>query len=109
VILTYRPFRHEPLSVLSFTVGWVTGEAAIQNIVWQVGALWSSACFGAFKGWAGWLGLGIAIGSWAGLVGLAISGRRAARVVTPRSPRFAARLPRIHRAGLLPPGGVFGG
>ena len=81
VLLTYRPFRHEPLSVLSFAVGWVTGELAIQNIVWQVGATVVFGSFGAFKGWAGWLGLAIAIASWVGLIGLALSGRRATRVV----------------------------
>jgi acetyl esterase/lipase len=81
VLLTYRPFRHEPLSILSFAVGWVTGEAAIQTMVWQIAATVVFGLFGAFKGWAGWLGLAIALVSWAGLVGLAISGRRAVRVV----------------------------
>jgi acetyl esterase/lipase len=81
VLLAYRPVRSEPLSVPSFFVGWLVGEVAIQNIIWQVAATVVFAIFGAFKGWAGWLGLAVAVASWAGLVGLAASGRRAAHVV----------------------------
>jgi acetyl esterase/lipase len=81
VLVTYRPFRREPLSVPSFVVGWPVGELAIQNIVWQVAATVVFGLFGAFRGWAGWLGLAIAACSWAGLVGLALVGRRAGDVV----------------------------
>ena len=81
VLLAYRPFRREPLSVPSFFVGWLVGEVPIQNIVWEVAATVVFAIFGAFTGWAGWLGLGVAVVSWAGLVGLAMTGRRAAGVV----------------------------
>jgi acetyl esterase/lipase len=81
VLLAYRPFRHEPLSVPSFFVGWLVGEVPIQNIAWEVAATVVFGIYGAFAGWAGWLGLAVAVVSWAGLVGLAISGRRAAGVV----------------------------
>jgi len=81
VLVTYHPVRQEPLSVPSFVVGWLVGELPIQNIVWQVAATVAFGLFGAFTGWAGWLGLAIAACSWAGLVGLAASGRRADRVV----------------------------
>jgi len=81
LLLAYHPIRREPLTVISFVSGWLEAEVAIQNIVWQVAATVVFGVFGAFKGWAGWLGLGIAVASWIGLVGLAISGRRAARVV----------------------------
>jgi acetyl esterase/lipase len=81
VLLAYRPFRREPLSLPSFAVGWLVGELAIQNIVWQVAATVVFGLFGAFKGWAGWLGLAVAVCSWVGLTGLAVSGRRAAGVV----------------------------
>jgi hypothetical protein len=81
VLLAYRPVRHEPLSVPSFFVGWLVGELAVQNIVWEVAATVVFGLFGAFSGWAGWLGLAIALVSWAGLVGLALSGRRAGTVV----------------------------
>jgi acetyl esterase/lipase len=84
VLLAYRPIRHEPLSVPSFFIGWLVGEIAIQNIVWQVAATVVFAVFGAFRGWAGWagwVGLAVAVVSWAGLVGLVVSGRRATGVV----------------------------
>jgi acetyl esterase/lipase len=81
VLLAYRPVRHEPLSIPSFFVGWLVGELAVQNIVWEVAATVVFGLFGAFSGWAGWLGLAVALASWAGLVGLALSGRRAAAVV----------------------------
>ena len=61
VLVTYRPIRREPLSVPSFFVGWLVGEVAVQNIVWQVAATVVFGLFGAFKGWAGWLGLSIAV------------------------------------------------
>jgi acetyl esterase/lipase len=82
VLLTYRPIRREPFTVISFVCGWMAGELAIQNIIWQMAATAVFAYFGAFKGWAGWLGLAIAIVSWVGLVGLAVAGRRAAGVVS---------------------------
>jgi len=81
VLLAYHPIRKEPLTVLSFVFGWIEGELAIQNIVWQVAATVVFGVFGAFHDWAGWLGLATAVVSWVGLVGLAISGRRAANVV----------------------------
>jgi acetyl esterase/lipase len=81
VLVTYRPFRHDPLTVPSFVIGFLVGEVALQNIVWQVGATVVFGLFGAFRGWAGWLGLAVALVSWAGLVGLVISGLRAAGVV----------------------------
>jgi acetyl esterase/lipase len=81
VLLAYRPVRHEPLSIPSFFVGWLVGELAVQNIVWEVAATVVFGLFGAFSGWAGWVGLAVALVSWAGLVGLALSGRRASTVV----------------------------
>jgi acetyl esterase/lipase len=81
VLLAYHPIRNEPMSVPSFFVGWLVGEVAAQNIVWQVAATVVFGIFGAFAGWAGWLGLALAVVSWIGLIGLVISGRRAADVV----------------------------
>jgi acetyl esterase/lipase len=79
--LAYRPVRREPLTILGFICGSFFGEVALQNIAWQAVATVLFGLFGAFDGWAGWLGLGIAIVTWAGLVGLAVSGRRASHVV----------------------------
>lgn len=81
VLLAYRPIRREPLTVVSFTCAWIAAELAIQNIIWQAAATVVFGLFGAFRGWAGWLGLAFAIAGWLGLVGLAVSGRRAATVV----------------------------
>jgi acetyl esterase/lipase len=81
VLLTYRPIRREPWSIPSFVIGWLVGEAPLQNLVWQVIATGIFGIFGAFDRWAGWLGLVLAVVSWAGLVGLAVSGCRATGVV----------------------------
>ena len=78
--LAYRPIRREPFTVLSFTCGWIAGELAFQNVVWQVVAAALFIWFGALSNWAGWLGLAVAVAGWVGLIGLGIAGRRAARV-----------------------------
>ena len=93
VALAYRPIRREPFTVLSFAAGWIAGELAFQNIVWQVIATVLFVYYGALDGWAGWLGLAIAVVGWVGLVGLGIAGLRARHVTTAalaevRSPSF---------------------
>jgi acetyl esterase/lipase len=80
VALAYRPIRREPFTVLSFTCGWVAGELAFQNIVWQAVATALFIRFGALSNWAGWLALAVAVVVWVGLIGLGIAGRRAAGV-----------------------------
>src|SRR5580658_6553640 len=60
----------------------LTGELALQNIVWQVAATVVFGIFGSFDRWPGWLGLGIAVLSWAGLVRLAVVGHQAGRIVS---------------------------
>ena len=81
VLNAYRPMRREPFTVVSFFAGWLVGELAIQNIVWQVAATVVFGIFGAFTNWAGYAGLFIAGASWLGLVGLAGAGQRAGSVV----------------------------
>jgi acetyl esterase/lipase len=80
VLLSYRPIRREPLTIVSFALASWTSELALQNIVWQVIATALFIEFGALNAWAGWLGLAIALSSWVGLVGLGVSGLRAADV-----------------------------
>ncbi len=80
VVLAYRPIRREPFTVLSFSMGWIAGELAFQNIVWQMVATALFIAFGALDNWAGWLGLALAVFDWLGLFGLGIAGRRAAGV-----------------------------
>ena len=62
VALAYRPIRREPFTVLSFTCGWIAGELAFQNIIWQLAATAVFIWFGALSNWAGWLGLAVAVG-----------------------------------------------
>ena len=80
VALAYRPIRREPFTVLSFTCGWIAGELAFQNIVWQLAATALFIWGGALSNWAGWLGLALAVADWIGLIGLGIAGRQAADV-----------------------------
>ena len=82
VLLTYRPVHKEPWSNPTFFIGWLVGELALQNVVWQVGATVAFGVSGAFGAWEGWLGLAVALVSWVGLVGLVVSGKRATRVVS---------------------------
>ena len=82
VTLAYRPIRREPFTIVSFVSGWVSSELAFQNIVWQMIATAIFISFGALQGWAGWLGLAVAVLVWAGLLGLGIAGRQAAGVTT---------------------------
>ena len=99
VALAYRPIRREPFTVLSFTCGWIAGELAFQNIVWQMVATGLFIWFGALSNWAGWLGLAVAVVDWVGLIGLGIAGRRAAGVTAAALDRGAQRgVPRSHGA-----------
>jgi acetyl esterase/lipase len=93
VVLAYRPIRREPFTVLSFSAGWIAGELALQNIVWQMVATALFITYGALHGWAGWSGLALAVAGWVGLLGLGVAGRRAEDVVARsldevRSPAF---------------------
>jgi acetyl esterase/lipase len=81
VLLAYHPIRREPLTIPSFISGWLCAEVSLQNVVWQVAATVVFAVYGALDGWAGWVGVAVAVVSWAGLIGLAVQGRRAAGVV----------------------------
>ena len=80
VVLSYRPIRREPFTIVTFVWASWTSELAFQNIVWQVAATALFIAFGALDGWAGWLGLAFAVAGWIGLVGLGVSGLRAADV-----------------------------
>ena len=81
VLLAYFPIRREPLSIYSFFTGWLVGEVAIQNIVWEVAATVVFGDLGAFDAWPGWLGAAVALAGWIGLVGLVVTARRAPGVV----------------------------
>ena len=81
VLMAYRPIRREPGTVLSFVTGWIAGELAFQNIVWQAVAVALFIWAGALSNWAGYVGLVLVAVGWVGLVGLGVAGHRAQRVV----------------------------
>ena len=81
VAVAYRPIRREPFTVVSFATGWLVGELAFQNIIWEMLATGVFISFGALDGWAGWVGLALAVAGWVGLAGLGVTGLRAAGVV----------------------------
>ena len=81
VAVAYRPIRREPFTVVSFATGWLVGELAFQNIIWEMLATAVFISFGALDGWAGWVGLALAVAGWVGLAGLGVTGLRAAGVV----------------------------
>jgi acetyl esterase/lipase len=76
VLNAFRPPRHEYLLVPSFFAGWYTGEMPLWHIVWQVAATAGFGLAGAFSFWPGWVGLGVAVASWVGLVALAVGSHR---------------------------------
>jgi acetyl esterase/lipase len=81
VLNAYRPIRREPLTVLSFFLGWLTGELAIQFAVVVVVGFVLFAWGGDLGDWEGVLGAALAGVSCAGLVGLAVVAHRAGAVV----------------------------
>ena len=82
VVNAYTPIRRGILSVPSFFAGWPTSELPFQHIAWQVTATAVFAWFGAFKHWPGWVGLGVTLVAWAGLVGLGAVAIRSRHVVS---------------------------
>jgi len=81
VVNVYVPARREPLTVVSFVLGWVLGEVPIQTCVVWVALAVLFAVVGALRTWPGWVGLAIAVGSWAGLTGLAVAAHRSKALV----------------------------
>jgi acetyl esterase/lipase len=68
VLNAFRPVRNGLFVVQSFFAGWYTAEMALWHVVWQAAATVAFAFEGAFGYWPGWLGLAIALASWAGLL-----------------------------------------
>jgi acetyl esterase/lipase len=77
----FWPVKIEPFAVPSFFAGWLTSELPLHHIAWQVVATVVFGALGAFRGWPGWAGLGVAVVSWCGLVVLAVQAGRAGHVV----------------------------
>ncbi len=77
----FRPSRRWQTQGVSFFAGWLTGELALFHLVWQLAAATVLVALGALDAWPGLVGLGVSIGSWAGLVWLQIGALRSARVM----------------------------
>ena len=81
-LAAYHPSRHGRLRFVgSFLVGFVTIELAPHIIAMQVAGAVVLVALGALDAWPGWLGLAIAVVSWALLVGCVVQARRSAVVM----------------------------
>jgi len=96
----YVPHRSTgPLIIPSFFAGWLTSELSAHHFAWQIAATIFFVLAGALEAWPGWLGLGITLVSWAGLLALTPIARRAEPVV---EASLAAALGPDYRDGILP-------
>ncbi len=78
----YLPSRARgPLSVPSFFAGWLTSELSAHHFAWQLAATVFFVWAGALSAWPGWLGLGITLASWGGLLALLVISERTAGIV----------------------------
>jgi len=78
----YIPQRRTgPLVVPSFFAGWLTSELSAHHFAWQLAATLFFVWAGALRAWPGWVGLGITLASWFGLLALGRIAQRAAPVV----------------------------
>lgn len=78
----YIPQRRTgPLVVPSFFAGWLTSELSAHHFAWQVVATVVFVWAGALAAWPGWLGLGMTLASWAGLLALVPLSQRSEGVV----------------------------
>jgi acetyl esterase/lipase len=68
VLNAFRPMRHQFLIVPSFFAGLYTAEMPVWHVVWQVAATAAFAAAGAFGSWPGWVGLGLSLAAWVGLL-----------------------------------------
>jgi len=91
--------RTGPFIVPSFFAGWLTSELSGHHFAWQLFATVFFIWAGALEDWPGWLGLGITVVSWAGLLALVPISRRAEPVV---EASLVAGLGPGYREGILP-------
>ena len=74
-------YRGGRIAMVSFFAGWLTTELALHHIAWQVVFTGAFVWAGALAAWPGWLGLGITLVSWAGLLRCFFAARTAEDVV----------------------------
>lgn len=84
----FRPLGGRYTGPPSFFLGWLTGELGVHHIFWQGVASLLFVWAGALDAWPGWLGLGVAVVSWAAL-GLHYARGLEARGVVERALREA--------------------
>jgi acetyl esterase/lipase len=82
VLNAQRPFaRSGSLAVGVFFAGWLTGELPLQHLAWQLVVTGAFVEAGALSAWPGFVGLGIAALSCAGLLRMFFEARRSGGVV----------------------------
>lgn len=111
VVNGLRPVRRlAPLVVPSFAAGWLTSETALHLLAIHLSAAVVIIAGGALGNWPGWLGFGLCLPAWAGLLFLHTQGSSAAGVM---EGAISGALGRDYRARLahvdgldapLPPG-----
>lgn len=87
IVLLFTLNAHFPvkrfwlLQLPAFLSSWMTGELARHHLFWQIvgSAVFVSA--GALGAWPGWVGLGLALLSVAGLVAIVVESRRAGGII----------------------------
>ena len=78
----YLPQRRSGVLIIpSFFAGWLTAELSAHHFAWQLAATIGFVAAGALDAWPGWLGLGITVASWGGLLALVPIARSAEPVV----------------------------
>lgn len=96
----YHPaFTGPRRAALSFFAGWLTTELALHHIAWQALFTAGFIAAGALERWPGWLGLAIAIASWAALAARFRQARGAEAVV---ERALQGGLGADYRSGILP-------
>ncbi|MGH9206967.1 MAG: alpha/beta hydrolase fold domain-containing protein, partial [Acidimicrobiales bacterium] len=75
------PIRREPLTLVSFALGWIPGELPLQVGFFEVAVTAAFAFEGALGSWPGRMGFGVVVASSAGWVALAVIAHRSRAVV----------------------------
>lgn len=81
VVNAYFPVRHEPLTVASFTLGWIPGELPIHVMLVDMAVTGSLIAAGALHRWPGWVGLVVSAACWVGFLRLALVAHHARDLV----------------------------
>ncbi len=75
------PMRREPLTVVSFTLGWVPSELPLHVGGTEVLASAAFVLYGGLGAWPGWVAVAVVAVTWAGWARLTVDAHRAGEVV----------------------------